>query len=81
MVHNGSNHPLIPTKHQQKCIHQLMLQSSFCWFWFLIFMIPLHQDDREDAILRTVKSALGLLGAHAVLLRAMNKNRSLDQDQ
>ena len=39
------------TKNQQKCIHQQMLQFSFSWVWLLIFNIPVHQNDREDALL------------------------------
>ena len=58
-----------------------MLQFSFCWFWLLIFIIPMDQDVCKDALLWTIVSAIGLLGASAIFLGVNNKDRSIDQDQ
>ena len=47
--YNGSIHsltPITPTKMSSPANAAI----SFCGFWLLIFIIPLHQYDREDAI-------------------------------
>ena len=55
-----------------------MLQFSFFWLWLLIFNIPVHQDDHQEALLWTVVLATGLLGLRTILLWPNNKD--LDHD-